>query len=208
MTVAPSVPTVFIVDDDEPVRRGLARLMRSAGLNVETHAGGRAFLDSYEPGRAGCLVLDMCMPGMSGHELQDLLLASESDLPVIAISAFADVPMAVRTMRSCSVDFFEKPLDDQKLLEAVQRAIRLHNEILQAKTERAELHSRFSGLTPRERQVLDLVISGHQNRAIAAELGVGVKTVEMHRGRVMDKTRASNVADLVRMAILSGYAST
>ncbi|MBN2563755.1 MAG: response regulator transcription factor [Phycisphaerae bacterium] len=195
--------TVFVVDDDPGVRKGLSMLIKSVGLNVEAYPGAQAFLDACEPTRPGCLVLDVRMPGMSGLELQEKLAAQQITLPVIILTGHADVPMAVRAMQAGAIDFIEKPFREQVLLDRIQQAIEQDRAKRREQVERIGIKARLDRLTPREREVLDLVVAGKHNKATAAELGVSPKTVEFHRSRIMDKLKANSVADLVRMTLLA-----
>ncbi len=191
--------TVFIVDDDEAVRDSLGWLMKTVGLATEVFASAREFLDRYDPRRPGCLVLDIRMPGMSGLELQEKLTEDAIPLPVVVITGHGDVPLAVRALKGGAVDFIEKPFNDQVLLDAVQRAIALDAGRRQEYERNADIASRLASLTPREREVLELVVAGRANKVIAAELGVSQKTVEAHRARVMEKMEAQSLSELVRM---------
>lgn len=196
-------PTVFIVDDDDAVRDSLSWLMKSVGLSVEALASAQAFLETYHPERPGCLLLDIRMPGLSGLDLQEKLQEKGVLLPVIFISGHADVPMAVRALKAGAFDFIEKPFNDQLLLECVQRAI--EHDLAQRRqfAEREDIVARLAQLTPREGQVLELVIQGAPNKIISRELGVSLKTVEAHRARVMDKLKAGSATELVRLVLLA-----
>lgn len=196
-------PTVFIVDDDPAMRESLRWLIESIGVAVETYCDARHFLDAYEPTRTGCLVVDVRMPGLSGLELQDELAARGSRLPVILITGYAEVPMAVRAMKAGAIDFIEKPFSDQDLLDKVRLAIEHHRRIRAEEVELAEVSSRLARLTPREREVLERVILGKSNKVIAEELDITTKTVEVHRARLMEKLQAKSVADLVRFTMLA-----
>lgn len=194
--------TAFIVDDDEAVRDSLRFLMLSIGIEVETFGSAQAFLDGYDTERPGCLVLDIRMPGISGLELQEQLPQNGIHLPVIIISGHGDVPMAVRALKAGAFDFIEKPFNDQVLLDCVQRAI---EQDLAHRRERAvqeDIAARLELLTPREREVMGLVVSGAPNKVISAQLGVSLKTVEAHRARVMEKLKAKSVSELVRMSLV------
>jgi FixJ family two-component response regulator len=191
---------VYVVEDDEAVRRALARLLRSVGLSVETFASAKAFLEYPRPDRPACLVLDVRLPGPSGLELQTALGGAQSTLPIIFITGHGTVPMSVRAMKAGAVDFLQKPFDDHELLETVQRALGRSRHGRVESSERAALQSRFRALTPREQEVLSLVVTGMLNKQIAARLGAAEKTIKVHRGRVMKKMAAESVADLVRMA--------
>lgn len=197
------VPIVFVVDDDPAMRESLRWLIESIGLTVQTHATAKAFLDSYDPVSIGCLVLDVRMPGLSGLDLQDELATYGSLLPIIMITGYAEVPMAVRAMKAGAIDFIEKPFSDQDLLDRVRFAIDLSRQLRAEKDEQAEIYSRVQRLTPREREVCDRVIAGMSNKVIAKELGLSTKTVEVHRARLMEKLQASTLADLVRLTLLA-----
>jgi RNA polymerase sigma factor (sigma-70 family) len=201
MTVAD--PIVFVVDDDPAMRESLRWLIESIGLTVRTHATAREFLDSYDPTSVGCLVLDVRMPGLSGLELQDRLASRGTLLPIIMITGYAEVPMAVRAMKAGAIDFIEKPFSDQDLLDRVRYAIELSQRAYAEQAERAEICARVSRLTHREREVCDRVIAGKSNKMIATELGLSAKTVEVHRARLMEKLQAETLADLVRLTMLA-----
>lgn len=194
-------PTVFVVDDDEALRDSLRSLLESVALPVETFASAQEFLQVHDPARPGCLVLDVSLPGMSGLELQERLGSNGDQLPIIVLTAHADVPVAVRAMKAGAVDFLTKPCSSQDLLERIQRALETDTQNRRQRAWIGELSSRFDQLTPREHQVMLLVVAGKSNKTIAAELGVSTKTVEAHRTRIMEKTQAASVADLVRMAM-------
>jgi two-component system, LuxR family, response regulator FixJ len=197
-------PTVFIVDDDEAMRESLRWLISSVQLNVETYASASEFLENYHPGVSGCLVLDVRMPGMSGLELQEKLAKEQIALPVIIITGHGDVPMAVRAMKSGAVDFIQKPFNDQVLLDRIQFALDRDSRARMDQAEKGEIAARLALLTPREREVMDMVVEGEPNKVIAVKLGVSAKTVEAHRARVMEKMRASSLSELVRMAMTVG----
>jgi FixJ family two-component response regulator len=200
-----SEPTVFIVDDDADVRQAMRWLIESVGLKAETYADGRAFLESYDADKPGCLVTDVRMPGISGLELQEELAARGSELPVIIITGFGDVPTAVRALRSGAVDFIEKPFNDQALLERIQRCIEEDARNRSKRVEKTEVAARVARLTQRERDVMGLVVAGRTSKAIAGNLDIAFNTVQAHRARVMRKMEAANLADLVRMVrILEG----
>lgn len=193
--------TVFIVDDDEAVRDSLSWLMQSVGLNTETFSSADAFLRDFGEERPGCLLLDIRMPGMSGLELQSVLRERGFRLPLIVISGHADVPMAVRALKAGAIDFIQKPFNDQLLLDTVQRAIEKDREQRENLAQVDEWRSRLETLTPREHEVLELVVAGASNKQISSELGVSLKTVEAHRARVMDKLQAESLSQLVRMTL-------
>ena len=194
-------PTVFIVDDDDAVRRFLTGLIQSIDLKVEAYASAKDFLDAYRPGRPGCLLLDVRMPGMSGLELQRELAERSIELQVVILTGHGNVPVAVQAMKAGAVDFIEKPFNNELLLDRIQRAVA---ESLRSGSER-EAHDetlrRLGTLTPRERQVFDLVVAGETNKSIAYRLAISEKTVEIHRANVMRKMRARSLASLVHMAV-------
>ena len=193
---------VFVVDDDAAVRDSLRWLMDSVGLRVEPFASGEAFLDAITPAREGCVLLDLRMPGLSGLEVHAQLRERGVELPVIVVSGHGDVPMAVRALKSGVADFIEKPFKDQELLDCVQQALRRDAKQRLQRMRRDELMARYLTLTPRELDVLRLVVDGQANKAIGASLGISQKTVETHRARVMDKMAAGSVSELVRMTLI------
>lgn len=194
-------PTIYIVDDDEGVRNSVRFLLKSVGLASHTLASANEFLDTYKPEHPGCLVLDVRMPGMSGLELQQRLNLRGAIIPVIFITGHGDIPMAVEAMQHGAFDFLQKPFRDQDLIDRIQRALErdAHNRAALAEHER--IRASFDSLTPREREVLALMIRGKPNKVMATELGVSQRTVEIHRARVMEKTGAASLAQLVRMAM-------
>lgn len=193
-------PIVFVIDDDDSVRRSLERLLRSVDLDVETSASAQDFLRKPMPDRPACVVLDLRLPGPSGLELQESLIRSGHDVPIVFISGHADVPSSVRAIKAGAVDFLQKPFSDQALLDIIHGALRRDREARRDRAEIASIRVRFDTLTPRERDVLRLVIQGRLNKQIAGDLGISEKTVKFHRGRVMEKTQAGSVAELVRQA--------
>jgi FixJ family two-component response regulator len=190
-------PTVFIIDDDEAVRDGLGQLMQSINLNVKTFASAAEFLGFCKPDMQGCLVLDVRMPGMSGLKLQEELLLRNISLPIIFISGHGDVPMAVETIRKGAIDFMEKPVGDQALLDRVQEALEKDAQFKKEQAKRDVAKAKFELLTPREREVLDLIMAGKLNKVIASELGLSHRTVEVHRASIMEKMGVDSVAELV-----------
>jgi FixJ family two-component response regulator len=193
-------PIVFVIDDDDSVRRSLERLLRSVDLDVETFASAQDFLRRPMPDRPACVVLDLRLPGPSGLELQESLNRSGHDVPIVFISGHADVPSSVRAIKAGAVDFLQKPFSDQALLDIIHGALRRDREARRDRAEVSSIRVRFDTLTPRERDVLRLVIQGRLNKQIAGDLGISEKTVKFHRGRVMEKTQAGSVAELVRQA--------
>ena len=192
---------VFVVDDDQAMRNSLKWLIESVGMKVETYSTADEFIQNYYPGRAGCLLLDVRMPGMSGLELQEHFIKHQINIPIIIITGHGDVPMAVRAMKSGAVDFNEKPFNDELLLESIRNALSMDVEQRAAQAERAEIATRLANLTPREHEVMEMVTAGKANKEIAQTLGVSAKTVEAHRSRVMEKMQADSLADLVKMAV-------
>lgn len=194
-------PTVFIVDDEAQVRDALKLLMDSVGLAAETFASAQEYLDQFDAQRPGCLVLDIRMPGMSGLELQERLSKEPLHPPIVIITGHGDVPMAVRALQAGAVDFIEKPFRDQVLLDSVHRAITRDAEQRGEASRVADIEARLQRLTPREREVLDLIMTGMRNKVIAVELGVSQSTVEAHRSKVMEKMEAKTLSDLMRMML-------
>ena len=203
-----SEPTVFVVDDDPAMRDSLTWLIESAGLRVQAFGSAEAFLRVCYPGQAGCLLLDVRMPGMSGLELQAYLAREEIRIPVIIITGHGDVAMAVKAMRAGALDFIEKPFDHEALLASLRMALDADRKRRDDRSQRAEIARRLAELTPREHEVMEMVIEGRSNREIAAALGVSTKTVEAHRARVMDKMRAQSLAELVRLCLTAGLMPT
>jgi FixJ family two-component response regulator len=197
--VTSKVPTVFVVDDDAPVRRALARLLHSAGYQTETFASAEGFLAQGRFDAPGCILLDVRMPGLNGLELQQALAAADRQLPIVFITGHGDVPMSVRAMKAGAEDFLPKPFDDEELLKAVAQALNKSQREQNERTEVAEIRKRLSSLTPREREVLCHVVAGQLNKQIAADLSIAEKTIKVHRGRVMEKMGASSLAGLVAM---------
>jgi len=195
--------TVFVVDDDDAMRESLTWLIESVGLNVETYASADDFLKSYYPGRPGCVLLDVRMPGMSGLELQGHLQQQQVTVPVIMITGHGDVPMAVRAMKAGAIDFIEKPFNDEQLLESIRNALSIDDTRRDEQAFKAEIASRLAQLTPRESEVMDMVTAGKSNKEIANTLGVSAKTVEAHRAKVMEKMEAGSLAELVRLVVSS-----
>jgi FixJ family two-component response regulator len=204
--LAPRPPTVFIVDDDAAVRKGLSRLLRSAGLAVATFASPREFLDRHDPNAPGCLVLDVAMPGLNGLELQQALIAGGHELAIVFLTGHGDIPMSVQAMKSGAVDFLTKPVNDDDLLTAVRVAIEKDRLQRQARSELADIQQRLAALTPREHEVLQHLITGQLNKQIAADLGTVEKTIKVHRARVLEKMQVRSVAELVHLAERAGIA--
>ena len=190
---------VYVVDDDPSVRRSLGRLIRAAGFHVATFPSAQAFLEQPLPEQTACLIVDVRLPGPSGLDLQAILARAEHATPIIFLTGFGNVPMGVQAMKDGAVDFLEKPFDETELLGAVERALSRCRQTRSERAERTLVQQRFNTLTPRERQVLGLVVAGLLNKQIAAHLSAAEKTIKIHRGRVMRKMQADSVADLVRM---------
>jgi FixJ family two-component response regulator len=195
-----TLPTVFVVDDDESVRKALARLFESEGLHVETFAGAQELLTRPLANAHGCILMDIKMPHTTGIELQAKLMDSGVGLPIIFLSAHADVALTVRAMKAGALDVVTKPFKASALLDAVRRAIARDEARHVQQDEYEQVRQRFETLTPREQTVMNLVVAGNRNRQVAALIGASVKTVKVHRSRVMAKMRASSLPELVRMA--------
>ncbi|MEX0709032.1 MAG: response regulator transcription factor [Woeseia sp.] len=196
---AVSNPSVFVIDDDQSIRHAMELLMRSVGMTCRIFHSAGDFLDVYSPDLSGCLVLDIRMPGISGLELQDKLANLGSSLPIIFITGYGDVPMAVEAMQKGAFDFLEKPFRDQELLERIGAAMEADSMQRAQEHQAQAVQQRVARLTKREREVLELVITGKPNKIIAHELDVSQRTVEIHRARVMEKMEAGSLAELVRM---------
>jgi two-component system, LuxR family, response regulator FixJ len=201
-------PLVMVVDDDSGIRNAMRALLKSVGLESMQYASAQEFLAAYQPSQPGRLVLDIRMPGMSGLELQQQLSLRGAVIPVIFMTGHGDIPMAVEAMQHGAFDFLQKPFRDQDLLDRIQRAIVKDAERRQSLGEHARIQAHLESLTPREREVLELMTKGKQNKAIAQDLGVSPRTVEIHRARVMEKMSAHSVAELVRMMLDLGPAAT
>ena len=201
-------PIVFVVDDDPSVGRAIKRLVGSVGLQVELFGSAQEFLRSKRPDAPSCLVLDIRLPGISGLDFQRQLAEADIRIPIIFITAHADIPMTVRAMKAGAIEFLTKPFRDQELLDAIQVALERDRTQRRQEAEIAKLRERFEWLTPREREVLPLVVSGLLNKQIAAEIGTSETTVEVHRGQLMRKMGADSLPDLVRMAEKMGIPTT
>ena len=189
------------MDDDLEVRESLRRLVASVGLAIESYSTAQDFLDNIDAGRSGCVIADVRMPGLSGLELQEKLAERNSLLPVIILTGYGEVPTAVRAMKQGAFDFIEKPYSSQRVLDAVQQALESNRQAAEDHEERSRMARLLATLTPREREVMNLVVAGTTNRVIAAHLGLQQKTIEFHRARVMKKMGADSVADLIRLAL-------
>ena len=191
---------VFVVDDDAAVRRSLDNLIRSVGLRAETFASAQEFLSSKRPDVPGCLVLDVRLPGLSGLDLQNRMAEADMEIPIIFITGHGDIPMTVQAMKAGAVEFLTKPFREQDLLDAIQQALERDSQAREQRAEIEGLRRRFASLTPREREVMVLMVAGLLNKQIAGELGASETTVKIHRHNVMGKMGAGSLADLVRMA--------
>jgi FixJ family two-component response regulator len=198
--MSPAKPAVYVVDDDPSVRVAMERLLKSVGLTVKTYASALEFLEQATPEWSGCLIVDLRMPGMGGLGLQDQLNAHHVSLPVLFLTGYGTVSASVQAMKAGAVDFLEKPVDDQTLLDAVYKALEKDNEARHNQAEMQALHQRLAALTPREYEVLTYIISGRLNKQAATELGTTEKTIKVHRARIMEKLQCASLAELVRLA--------
>ena len=194
--------TVFVIDDDVAVRQGLSFMLRSAGYSVEAFPSAHSFLEDYDPRRGGCLLLDVQMPRITGLELQQRLNLRGWRIPVIFITGHGTIPSAIAAMKSGAFDFIEKPLREDTLLESVERALHWNDKAYEERLERATLQGRAALLTPREREVFELVAAGEPNKVIASRLDISFRTVELHRTHIIEKLKARSLSDLIRMAII------
>lgn len=195
-------PTLYIVDDDQAVRDGLTALLTVSGFALETFDSAESFLAAIERNTPGCAILDIRMPGMNGLELQRELKRRHIAIPVIIITGHGEVPLAVAALKAGAVDFLEKPFDSDSLLASIDEALRRGAVSRSSPFDRETIATRVAQLTPREREVMDLVVAGNPNKVVANRLGIAVRTVEIHRAKVMDKTEARNLSELIRMTIL------
>ena len=199
-----TLPTVFIVDDDASVLKGLRRMIEGAGLKVATFDSSQQFLDCHDPNAPGCLLLDVEMPGLNGIELQRSLAKRGGILPIIFLTGYGDVPKGVQAMKRGAVDFLTKPADEKELLAAIGQAFDRDRVLRQERRDLADIHGRLATLTAREREVLAYIVSGRRNKEVAADLGTVEKTIKVHRGRVMEKLQVRSLAELVRLAERAG----
>ena len=191
---------VFVIDDDAAMRRSLENLIRSVGLRVEAFASAQDFLSIKREDVPGCLVLDVRLPGLSGLDLQKRMTEADIEIPIIFITGHGDIPMSVQAMKAGAVEFLSKPFRDQELLDAIQQALERDRKSREQRAEVEVLRGRFDLLTPREREVMPLLVAGLLNKQIAAELGASETTVKIHKHHVMEKMRAGSLAELVRIA--------
>ena len=197
-------PTVFLVDDDNAVRDALELLLGSAGLRTMSYPSAAAFLEKFDRNCRGCLVLDIRMPGMSGMELQTALVEKSIHIPIIFLTGHGNVTMSAKAFRTGAIDFLEKPFDENVLLERIQEAMQLDQSNQALAARRADASTRLAALTPREREVMLLIVAGNANKEIATKLDLSTRTIETHRGRILEKTGAQSLADLIELAIASG----
>jgi FixJ family two-component response regulator len=200
MTAKTPSQVVFVIDDDASMRDAISRLLNAVGLTVQTFASAREFLNGKLPDVAGCVVLDVRLPGLSGLDLQREMVERGIHIPVVFITGHGDIPMSVQAMKAGAVEFLTKPFRDQDLLDAVRSGIQLDRKEREERAELAELRDCVRQLTQREQEVMSLVVSGLLNKQIALQLGTSEKTIKIHRSQVMRKMRATSLADLVRMS--------
>lgn len=194
-------PTVHVVDDDPAIRKSLARLLSSAGYSYACHESAEAFFTNFLPGAPGCVLIDLDLPGMDGFGLQESLSSPGIGPPAIFLTGTGDIPASVRAMKAGAIDFLTKPVNASKLLTAVEQALAIDDANRTERSASDDLRAHLATLTPRERQVLDRVVLGQQNKQIAAELGTAVKTIKVHRSRMMQKMHMPSVAELVRAMV-------
>ena len=204
----PASPIVFVVDDDVSVRESLELLIQNEGLQAETFASAKEFLDRPRTALPSCLILDVSLPGLNGLDLQQQLASERNDMPIIFITGHGDIPMTVRAMKAGAVEFLTKPFSDEVLLNAIRQSLERSRVAVRREAQLEELRNCYEALTPRERQVMSLVVSGLLNKQVGGELGISEITVKAHRGQVMHKMKADSVASLVKMAARLGIAST
>ncbi len=197
-------PRVVVVDDDDAIRKSLKALLESAELSVTVYDSGRNFLNAYDRHSVACMLLDIKLPDMDGLALQKKLISEGIDFPIIIMTGYGDVPMAVKAMKAGAVDFIEKPFDREALLESVRNALKLARQPRNSRSASEDMMAKIELLTPRQREVLDQLVMGHSNKRIATELGISIRTVENHRAGVMETMQARGVSQLIRMALASG----
>ncbi len=196
--------TVFVIDDDPSMRKALGRLCQSAGLKVKTFASAREFLDGWAPESPACIVLDVCMPGLSGLDLQAEIATRDIQTPIVFITGQGDIPMSVQAMKAGAVDFLTKPFRNKALIAVIREAISKDSRLQESQAEHKTIEHCLQNLTPRERQVFEMVVKGMLNKQIAFDLGTSEQTIKVHRRRVMDKMQVTSVAELVQAAVKVG----
>lgn len=202
-TDRPGPRTVFLVEDDISLQKYVNKLLRSVSLSCESYDTAEAFLDNLDPDRAGCLLLDVRIPGMGGLELQKVLLKSKVPIPVIILTGYADMTVAVRSVKMGAVDVLEKPFNSQVLLDRIREAFRLNDLWRRQKEKQSRFQQCLAALTPREREVMEQIISGKESKVIAHDLGISRKTFEIHRARILEKMNVSNAVELAKEAWIS-----
>lgn len=202
--MAEKPPTIFVIDDDASVRKSLARLLCSAGLNVETFPCAEAYLERKPYDGVGCIVLDICMEGLSGTDLQARLAEHGCDIPIIFLTGHGSIPMTVSAMKRGAADYLTKPVDEEVLLQTIHQTLARHEAVVHKRTEVEAMRGRLETLTPRELEVMRCILTGALNKQIARRLGIAEKTVKVHRGRVMEKLGIMSVAELVRFCAAVG----
>lgn len=200
-----STPTVYVVDDDESIRDSLQALLSARGMAVRPFESGEAFFEAFEPAPPGCVLVDVRLPNIGGLEIQRRIADEHGRYPVIVMTGFGDVPMAVDAMKAGAIDFIEKPFDPDSLIGSIERAIAESERAWAEESSANEVRERIASLTPREREVLDLLVEGLPNKGIAYELGISPRTVEIHRARTMEKMQARSLSQLVRMVLTAGH---
>jgi FixJ family two-component response regulator len=196
--------TVFLIDDDPGVRDALTLLLSLKGMSTQPFATADSFIEAYRPERAGCVLTDLRMPGMTGLELQAALAARHIEVPLVVLTAHGDVPTARAALKNGAFDFLEKPVDDAQLVEVLRNALRVDRERRTSSTSRSAADARLARLTAREREILALLAAGHQNREIATRLEISPRTVEVHKARIMEKLECHSLAELIRLNLPAG----
>ncbi|MFQ5535647.1 MAG: response regulator transcription factor [Sphingomonadales bacterium] len=196
-----SDPTVYIIDDDAAVRDSMSWLVESVGLKVRTFSSAKDFFEIFDPSLSGCLVLDVRMPGLSGLDLQRELISHGCSLPILIITGYGEVQGAVRALKAGAIDYLEKPVSDQMLLDRIHQCLEKHARFRQMQTDKVKVEARIASLTPRQREVMELVLAGNSNKEIAMQMNISIKTVESHRSNVMQKMEASSIANLARISL-------
>lgn len=203
MTANQNAPLIYIVEDDDALRDSLCWLMDCAGYRAAAFSNAESFLAAYQPGAGACLVLDVRMPGMSGPQLQEVLLRLHQNIPTIFVTGHGNVPMAVNAIKRGALDFIEKPFRDQELLTKIESAVQIERGLAESRTRYRLIAPRLATLTAREREVMRRVVEGKPNKCIAKDLAISIKTVEAHRSKMMEKLGVNSIAELVRIAVAS-----